>query len=119
VHDTHHPIANSLYYEEQKEEARRRTALFIKDRIPKFLAYLEHNIPAGHAYVHLSLFQIVEGLRYAFPKAMKKAERKVPRLVALRDRIAKRPRLSAYLASERRIPFNEQGIFRRYPELDR
>ena len=119
VHDTHHPIANSLYYEEQKEEARRRTALFIRDRIPKFLAYFEQNIPAGHAYVHLSLFQVVEGLRYACPKAMKKAERKVPRLVALRDRIAKRRRLSAYLASDRRIPFNEQGIFRHYPELDR
>ena len=118
VHDTHHPIANSLYYEDQKKEARRRTALFVKDRIPKFLGYFEQNIPAGHTYVHLSLFQLVEGLRYAFPKAMKKAERKVPRLVALRDRIAKRPRLSAYLASDRRIAFNEQGIFRHYPELD-
>ncbi|MGQ0655872.1 MAG: glutathione S-transferase C-terminal domain-containing protein, partial [Betaproteobacteria bacterium] len=118
VHDTHHPIAGSLYYEDQKSEAKRRTALFRRERIPKFLGYFERNIPPGHTYVHLSLFQTVEGLRYAFPRAMKKAERQHPRLVALRDRIAKRPRLAAYLASPRRIPFNQQGIFRHYPELD-
>lgn len=118
VHDTHHPIANSLYYEDQKKEARRRTALFIEQRIPKYLGYFERTLAPRFSYVELSLFQVVEGLRYAFPHAMKKAERKVPRLVRLRDRIAKRPRLAAYLASDRRIPFNQQGIFRHYPELD-
>lgn len=118
VHDTHHPIGGSLYYEDQKRESRRRAELFRRYRIAKFLDYFERNIPAGHTYLHLSLFQLVEGMRYAFPKAMRKAQRKLPRLVALHDRIAKRPRLSAYLASARRIPFNEQGIFRHYPELD-
>jgi len=118
VHDTHHPIANSLYYEDQKEEAKRRTALFIEQRIPKFLGYFERTLPLRYSYVDLSLFQVVEGLRYAFPKAMKKAEQKTPRLLLLRDRIAKRPRLAAYLASPRRLPFNQQGMFRHYPELD-
>ena len=118
VHDTHHPIANSLYYEDQKQEALRRTALFIEQRIPKFLGYFENTLGLRFSYVDLSLFQVMEGLRYAFPNAMKKAERRCPRLVILRDRIAKRPRLAAYLASERRIPFNQQGIFRHYPELD-
>lgn len=118
VHDTHHPIASSLYYEDQKKEARRRSALFIKDRIPKFLGYFERTLSPAFSYVDLSLFQVVEGLRYAFPNAMKKAEREVPRLVKLHARIAKRPRLCAYLASPRRIPFNEQGMFRHYPELD-
>jgi glutathione S-transferase len=118
VHDTHHPIANSLYYEDQKDEAKRRTALFIEQRIPKFLNYFEHTLPLRFSYVDLSLFQLVEGLRYAFPKAMKKAEQKTPRLALLRDRIAKRPRIAAYLASGRRVAFNQQGIFRHYPELD-
>jgi glutathione S-transferase len=70
------------------------------------------------SYADLSLFQVIEGLRYAFPKAMSRLEKKAPRCVALRDRVASRPRIAAYLASERRIPFNEQGIFRHYPELD-
>ena len=73
---------------------------------------------AGSAYVDLSLFQVVAGLRYAFPKRMKRLEKKIPRLVALHDRVAARPRIAAYLASERRIAFNEWGIFRRYKELD-
>jgi glutathione S-transferase len=118
VHNTHHPIASSLYYEDQKKEALRRTAIFLELRVPKFLGYFETTIGRSFSYVDLSLFQVVEGLRYAFPRAMKKAERKVPRLIALRDRIAKRPRLAAYLASGRRIPFNQQGMFRHYPELD-
>jgi glutathione S-transferase len=70
------------------------------------------------SYVDLSLFQILEGLRYAFPKRMARFERKVPGLVKLRDLVAKRPRIAAYLKSDRRIAFNEWGIFRHYPELD-
>ncbi len=130
IHDTHHPIASSLYYEDQAAQAARRSAIFVDERIPKFLGYfervLERNpgrggwIAGGRASTaDLSLFQVVEGLRYAFPKAMARNERDTPRLVALRDRVAQRPRLSAYLASKRRIPFNQSGIFRHYPELDR
>ena len=129
AHDTHHPIASSLYYEDQQEEARRRAADFIENRIPKYLGYfermLQHN-PRGDRHLvgrrvscpDLSLFQLIAGLRYAFPRAMARLEPRFPRVIALHDRIAARPRIAAYLKSPRRIPFNEQGIFRRYPELD-
>ena len=129
VHDTHHPIASSLYYEDQKPAAKRRAADFIRNRLPRYLGYFEtvlaRNRPGRHmvggrpSYVDLSIFQIVDGLRYAFPRAMARREFRYPLLVALRDRVAARPRIAAYLASERRIRFNESGIFRRYPELDR
>jgi glutathione S-transferase len=130
VHDTHHPIAGSLYYEQQKKEAKRRAQAFVTERMPRYLGWLEQvlarNAKSGGrwlvgrdlTYVDLSAFQVVEGLRYAFPNAMARLERKVPRLVALHDRVAARPRIAAYLASRRRLPFNQQGIFRRYPELD-
>jgi glutathione S-transferase len=127
IHDTHHPISNRLYYEEQKAEAKRRTTAFWKHRVPKYLGYFERALERSGgpnilgrrlSYVDLSLFQIVAGLRYAFPKRMKRFEKKVPGLIALHDRVAKRPRIAAYLASERRIPFNESGIFRYYRELD-
>ena len=120
VHDAHHPIASSLYYEDQLPEAKRRAELFRKERLPKFLGHFEAGVaPRGRiTYLELSLFQMIEGLRYAFPKAMKRLERRHPRLVALHDRVAQRPRLAAYLASERRLPFNQAGIFRRYAELD-
>ena len=120
VHDTHHPIASSLYYEEQKAEAKRRATLFRKERLPKFMGYFEATIKErGRVnYVDLSLFQVLEGLHYAFPRAMKKLAPKYPRLMSLRERVGRRPRLRAYLGSARRLPFNEQGIFRHYPELD-
>lgn len=129
IHDTHHPIAGSLYYEDQREEARRRAADFIASRAPKYLGYfervLERNssgdsylVGARRSYADLSLFQVVAGLRYAYPRAMARLEKKHPRIVALHDRIAERPRIRAYVSSDRRIAFNEQGIFRHYPELD-
>ena len=128
VHDTHHPIASSLYYEDQKEEARRRAADFIANRIPKFFAWFERILasPAPHDYLNrdqasyadLSLFQAVEGLRYAFPNALAQLRQHYPHLAALAERMAARPNIAAYLASPRRIPFNEEDIFRHYPELD-
>ena len=118
VHDTHHPIASSLYYEEQKREARRRAGIFLSERLPKFMRYFERAVDERFSYVHLSLFQMVEGLRYAFPNAMEKMERRYSRLMVIHDRVSRRPRIAAYLASGRRIPFNPYGIFRRYPELD-
>jgi glutathione S-transferase len=130
AHDTHHPIAGGLYYEDQKKEAKRRAGSFVKERMPRYLGWLE-DVLARNAtsegrwlvgrdltYVDLSAFQLVEGLRYAFPNAMARLERKLPRLIALRDRVATRPRIAAYLASGRRLAFNQQGIFRHYPELD-
>jgi len=127
IHDTHHPIAGSLYYHQQKAEARRRTKNFRTERMPKFLGYFEQ-VLAAHggrfmagnrlSYADLSAFQLIAGLRYAFPKAMKKQEPDYPGLVDLHDRIAARPNIAAYLASKRRIAFNQDGIFRYYPELD-
>jgi glutathione S-transferase len=123
VHDVHHPIGSGLYYEEQKREARRRAEDFRINRLPKFLDYFgalaTHRRGARVTYVDLSLFQMVAGLRYAFPRTMATLERRRAWAGALHDRLAARPRLAAYLASPRRIPFNESGIFRHYPELDR
>src|SRR5881396_3511030 len=130
IHDTHHPIAGSLYYEDQKKEAKRRARDFVKERMPKYLGWLEDVLARNRrsggrwlvgrdlGYVDLSAFQVIEGLRYAFPNAMARLERRLPRLIALRDRVAARPRIAAYLASKRRLPFNQLGIFRRYSELD-
>ncbi|MEH2475811.1 glutathione S-transferase [Nitrobacteraceae bacterium AZCC 2161] len=127
VHDTHHPIGTSLYYEDQRAPAKKRTAEFWNERVPKYLGYFEQLLSASGGayitgrkavYVDLSLFQIVEGLRYAFPKRMKAFERNIPALVELRDRVAARPNIKAYLESDRRIAFNEDGIFRHYKALD-
>lgn len=128
IHDSHHPVTTYLYYEEQRPAAKRRTADFWRYRVPKILGYFErvlarsggpHVLGRRLCYVDLSLFQIIEGLRYAFPKRMHRFERKVPRLVALHGRVAKRPCIAAYLASKRRIPFSQWGIYRYFKELDR
>ena len=127
AHDTHHPVAVSLTYEEQKPEAARRAQDFRRNRIPEFLAWFEHVLTRNDGrhlvgdrvtYADLSLFQLVDGLRYAFPKACTAALSDNPQVAALHAAIPQRPRLATYLASPRRLPFNEQGIFRRYPELD-
>jgi glutathione S-transferase len=127
IHDTHHPITTYLYFEEQRPAARRRTKDFWRYRVPKFLGYFERVLQTNGGrfligrrltYVDLSIFQIIEGLRYAFPKRMKRFEKKVPGLVGLHDRVAARPRVKAYLASPRRIPFSQWGIYRYFKELD-
>jgi glutathione S-transferase len=129
IHDTHHPIAGGLYYEDQRAAARRRAADFRAARAPKFLAYFEdvlrrngktgpYLLGARRSYADLSLFQIVAGLRYAFPNAMARLDGRHPRIAALHDTVAARPRIASYLASDRRIPFNQQGIFRHYTALD-
>jgi glutathione S-transferase len=129
AHDTHHPIASALYYEDQKKEARRRSADFLAARVPKFFDYFEGVLAkAGRggyftgarvSYADLSMFQVIAGLRYAFPLSMARIEAGYPRLVALHEQVAARPNVVAYLASKRRIPFNQDGIFRHYPELDK
>jgi glutathione S-transferase len=127
AHDVHHPVGSGLYYEQQKKEAHRAAKHFTAERIPKFLSYFEAALDrsggnylngARISYADLSLFQVVEGLRYAFPNTMKRLAKKLPETAALVDRVRLRPRLAAYLNSGRRVPFNESGIFRHYPELD-
>jgi glutathione S-transferase len=127
VHNTHHPIGSALYYEDQRKEAKRYSSEFWQRRPQKYLGYFERVLDRSGgpwltgrrlSYADLSLFQVVEGLRYAFPKAMQRLEPTIPGVVAVRDAVAKRKRIAAYLASPRRIPFNEYGIFRHYKELD-
>jgi glutathione S-transferase len=129
AHDTHHPLGVGQYYEDQREEAARRSKEFRSARVPKFLGYFERLIERNPAasgllvgdavtYADLSMFQLVAGLRYAFPHLMKRLEPRHPKLVALHERIAAEPRIAAYLASDRRIAFNEEGIFRHYSQLD-
>jgi glutathione S-transferase len=130
VHDTHHPISTELYYEDQKDAAKQRAAAFLAHRVPKYLSYFERILtgnPTGRAFivgdalstVDLSLFQIWVGMHYAFPRAFEGAGAAYPAIAALAERVCARPNIVRYLASGRRIPFNENGIFRRYPELDR
>jgi glutathione S-transferase len=127
IHDTHHPIGNEFYYEDAKPEAKRFSKNFLGHRAPKYLGYFEDVLEKSGgsfilgrkaSYADLSLFQLTQGLRYAFPQAFARIERKVPRVVAVHDLVAERPRIKKYLASSRRIAFNESGIFRHYPELD-
>jgi glutathione S-transferase len=119
VHATHHPVGGSLYYEEQKREAKRRSENFLELRLPKYLDYFSKIVSPPFSYVDLSLFQMIEGLRYAFPRRMRRIEGRYRRLLALHESVRKRPRIAAYLASDRRMAFNQHGIFRHYPELDR
>ncbi len=129
VHDTHHPIGPTLYYEEQKREAKRRTRAFIAERIPKFLAYFERVIERNRGrgpwmigskltYIDLSMAQVIAGLEYAFPRSMRPVMRKYPRLARLHRAVFARPRIKRYLRSGRQVAFNETGIFRHYAELD-
>jgi glutathione S-transferase len=125
AHDVHHPIGVSLFYEDQQDAAKACAKPFREDRMPKYLGYFEQILQAGEwvagadlSYADLSLFQVVRGLQYAFPNAMRRLEPDLPRVHAVAQGVEERPRIAAYLKSERRIPFNESGIFRRYPELD-
>lgn len=129
AHDAHHPLSTNMYYEDQKKAAKVRSADFIAQRIPGFMDYfeqvLQNNPGRGNylvgsrlSYVDLSMFQLLEGLHYAYPKAMARLAPSWPGLAALREMVAQRPNIAAYLGSRRRIPFNEDGIFRHYPELD-
>ena len=129
AHDTHHPVGMGLYYEDQKPEALRRAGEFRRERMPKYFGWLETIlgrdaagggwlVGAALTYADLSAFQVLEGLRYAFPRAAGAALRAAPKLCGLAERVRDLPNIKAYLASERRIAFNRQGIFRHYPELD-
>jgi len=127
AHDVHHPVASGLYYEDQKKEARRAAKSFIEERIPKYLGYFDSVLERSGGsfllgrkltYADLSLFQAVQGLRYAFPRAMARAEKKIPRVVRLHDKVMKRERIERYLASPGRLPFSTDDVFRHYPELD-
>lgn len=127
VHDLHHPLGSKLYYEDQKDEAKRASQMFTSERLGQWLSFFEraiqesggpHLLPSGHSYVDLALFQLVEGLNYALPQATERELANTPSILDLCKRVADRPGVRAYFESDRRLPFNEMGIFRHYPELD-
>eukprot|EP01113_Clastostelium_recurvatum_P040210 TRINITY_DN622_c0_g1_i2.p1 TRINITY_DN622_c0_g1~~TRINITY_DN622_c0_g1_i2.p1 ORF type:complete len:253 (+),score=65.39 TRINITY_DN622_c0_g1_i2:27-761(+) len=129
IHNTHHPVDNAKYYEDQKEEAKAYAKSFREGRLPKFLGYFERILernPKGPNHLvgdaitteDLALFQVVTGLLHAFPKAAKRVLESVPRVAALHKAVGERPRIKAYVEGDKRIPFNQTGIFRCYPELD-
>ena len=127
AHNVHHPVAVSAYYRDQKQEAKRAAEVFRMERMPHFLGWFEALLGDSDgpwllgerwSYPDLSLFQLVEGLAYAFPKRMAGIADEHPRVMALRERVKALPEIAPYLASARRIEFNESGIFRHYPELD-
>ena len=128
VHDVHHPVAMMAYYDEQKPEAARAARQFREERMPKFLGYFERAVDANPGdwiidhrwtYVDTSLFQLVEGLRYMFPKRMAAIESDYPGVIRIHDLVAELPGIRAYLKSERRLAFNQDGIFRHYKALDK
>ncbi len=129
AHDTHHPVGGGLYYEDQKPEALRRAKEFREKRMPKYLGWFElvldrnpkgsaHLVSDALSYADLSMFQLVEGLSYAFPRAIHRTLQATPHVAALHRAVALRPRIKAYCQSDRRAPFSEEGVFRHYPELD-
>lgn len=127
IHDTHHPLGVVDYYEAQKPEAKRRAATFVQHRLPKFLGHFEQALQQSGGrgffgdqltYVELTAFQLHSGLCYAFPRAYGAIADSTPHFSALAAQVAAHPAIAAYLASERRIPFNNDGLFRHYPELD-
>jgi glutathione S-transferase len=129
IHDTHHPLGGSLYYEQQKSAAKRRSQDFIAHRLPKYLNYFEQVIDRNRArgpwmvgrsltYADLSMAQLIAGLQYAFPRASRARMRRCPRLRRLHDAVFERPSIQRYLSSGRRLAFNQAGIFRHYPQLD-
>lgn len=127
AHDVHHPIANGLYYEEQKTESLRRSGHFRTERLTKYLKYFEavlarsggkYMLGRSLSYVDLSMFQMMASLNCAFPKTMAGMRANVPRLLSLHDVVAARPRIAKYLASSARLPFSTNDLMRHYPELD-
>jgi glutathione S-transferase len=130
IFSTHHPLGDAYAYEEQKSAAKRRTKDFLSTRLPKFLGYFERVLERNRArapwlvgtrlsYADLSMAHVIAGLRYAFPKATARALRSRPRLRSLHDHVFERPRIALYAASSRRLAFNNEDLFRHYPELDR
>jgi glutathione S-transferase len=128
IHDVHHPLGPTLYYEDQKRESKRRASAFLASRMPKFLGYFERVLERNRGgrgvlvgnritYPDLSMAQVIAGLRYAFPRSTARALRGFPGLAALHDRVFARPRIKRYVASGRRLSFNNDDVFRRYPEL--
>ncbi len=127
IHNTHHPLSISMYYENQQEAAKKNALSFTTERLPKWLQYLEktligngekHLAGTQISYVDIALFQLIRGLDYAFPNHMQRYLPQIPKLIALKDRVGERPGICSYLSSERCIDFNNDGIFRAYPELD-
>ena len=149
AHDTHHPIAAGAYYEDQKEEAKKKAKDYIKNRLPKFVGYFERVLKSEASkggewlyggkltYADLVLFHTVDGVSFAFPKALEKMKKsgEYDGVFNLIERIRSRDNIKKYLESDRRQKYSK-GIYRKssliyivswercltlpghYPELD-
>jgi len=127
VHDTHHPISKARFYEDQKQAAKQNATSFLQDRLPNHMAYFDRVLSQaggayllGHTltYVDLAMYQLLLGLKHAFPKGASQVLTQTPGLSALFDKVAAQPRVAAFKASDRSVAFSNDGIFRNYPELD-
>ncbi|OJD36217.1 glutathione s-transferase [Diplodia corticola] len=132
THDSHHPIAVSLYYEDQKEEAARRAVDFRENRIPKFFGYFERTLKGNEglgkgkylvgdklSHADTTVWQVIDGLLFAFPKELQARKEEFPLIFEkFYPGIKEEKGLKEYLASDRRLKYS-QGLFRHYPELDR
>ncbi|MBI4814756.1 MAG: glutathione S-transferase family protein [Deltaproteobacteria bacterium] len=127
IHNTHHPVSPSLYFEDQVEEAKRATHHFLESRMPKYLRHFEKTatrsggpwiLGDAMTYVDLSMFQLHEGLSYAFPQSFVTFRARIPHLVSIVEAVRRLEQVQKYLSSERRLSFNQHGLFRRYPELE-
>ena len=128
IHDTHHPLGGEFYYEDQKPEAKRYAQGFLAERAPKYLGYFEtvltkerRALCAGAQVTLCRSFAVPadRGPALRLPQGDEAHRAQACRASSLCATASpKRPGIKAYLASPRRIAFNESGIFRHYPELD-
>ncbi|SMY24333.1 unnamed protein product [Zymoseptoria tritici ST99CH_1A5] len=128
IHDTHHPIGPSLYYEDQKDASLLKAKDVRENRIPKFLSYFERVLKGNGDGKYLvgervttadvTVWQVLDGLQFAFPKEMAVRRKEFEALFKWYEGFKEEKGLKAYLGSERRLPYS-QGVFRYYPELDR
>lgn len=132
THDTHHPIAVMQYYEDQKEEALKKSKNFRENRIPKYFSFFERVLKGNEetgkgkylvsdmlTYADTTLWQVMDGLHFAFPKELEARSNDYPLLFGtFYPSIKEEKHLKEYLASDRRLPYS-MGVFRHYPELDR
>ncbi|KAF1816408.1 glutathione S-transferase protein-like protein [Eremomyces bilateralis CBS 781.70] len=130
-HDTHHPVSVVKYYAEQKEEALKKAEDFRASRIPKFFGYFERVLKSNESeakgkylvgskltYADTTVWQVVNGVSYAFPKEVEARKKDYPLLFeTFYPGIQEEKGIKQYLASDRRLSYSD-GIFRHYPELD-
>jgi len=109
-----HPVKNTMSYHDQKEEAKPYIAAFKADRLPRYMTNFERFLKANRggggffvgdslSYVDLQVMVMLQVTRSQFPDAWEALDAKL-----LKDHLAQmeaRPRIKAYLLSDRKQPF--------------